>query len=375
MPPARLVRADVVVQALRSLIDELEVEPEVPTLLVPALGAAAVAAGVLLLLWVLLTPDPAIQAAGEYRAVPHWAQLPAGRTWGAVSGVFTDPDGRHIWVLDRCGANSCIDSELDPVFKFDLDGNLVENFGGGIFAWPHGFFVDREGNVWVADGPTGVQAEAGAAVGKGQQVIKLSPDGEVLLTLGIAGVWGAELDRFNGPSEVLVAPSGEIYVLDGHGEGGNNRVVKFTDDGEFVLSWGTSGPGPAAGEFSDAHAIAMDSKGRIIIGDRRNIRIQIFDENGTFLEQWTHFGPPSSIYINRDDVMYVTDTQTGALPTWYGERRPDDWVRGIRVGDATTGRMTAFIESNAEFVAADRDGNVYGAEVPGQTLVKYEKVG
>ncbi len=140
------------------------------------------------------------------------------------------------------------------------------------------------------------------------------------------------------------------------------------------LSWGTSGPGPAAGEFSDAHAIAMDSKGRIIIGDRRNIRIQIFDENRTFLEQWTHFCPPSSIYINRDDVMYVTDTQTGALPTWYSERRPDNWVRSIRVGDATTGRMTTFIESNAEFVAADRDSNVYGAEVPGRTLVKYEKV-
>ena len=316
----------------------------------------------------------AAQARGDYRAVPDWAQLPEGRTWGAVTGVFPDPDGEHMWVLDRCGANSCIDSELDPVFKFDLDGNLVANFGGGIFAWPHGFFVDHEGNVWVADGPTGARAEAGAAVGKGQQVFKLSPEGEILMTLGIAGVWGDELDRFNGPSEVLVAPTGEIYVLDGHGEGGNNRVMKFTGDGQFVRSWGTSGPGPASGEFSDAHAIAMDSQGRVIIGDRRNIRIQIFDGDGTFLEQWAHLGPPSSIYIDEDDVMYVTDTQTGALPAWYSERRPEGWVRGIRVADARTGRVTAFIESRAEFVAADRAGNVYGAEVPGQTLVKYEKV-
>ena len=350
-------------------------EMPAPTLFVPALAAVmALVAGAALGIVTLMTTDPATEAAGEYRAVSDWAQLRGGRTWGAVTGVFPDPDGRHMWVLDRCGANSCIDSEVDPVFKFDLDGNIVANFGGGIFAWPHGFFVDHEGNVWVTDGPTGARAEAGAAAGKGQQVFKLSPEGEILMTLGIAGVWGDELDRFNGPSEVVVAPSGEIYVLDGHGEGGNNRVMKFTGDGEFVHSWGTSGPGPAVGEFSDAHAISMDSQGRIIIGDRRNIRIQIFDGDGTFLEQWTHLGPPSSIYIDEDDVMYVTDTQTGALPAWYSERRPEDWVRGIRVGDARTGRVTAFIESNAEFVAADRLGNVYGAEVPGQTLVKYEKV-
>ena len=350
-------------------------ELNAPTLRVPAIAAVvAVVVGAVLGVVALMDADPAAEAAGEYLAVSDWAQLRGGRTWGAVTGVFSDPDGRHMWVLDRCGANSCIDSELDPVFKFDLDGNIVANFGGGIFAWPHGFFVDHEGNVWVADGPTGARAEAGAAVGKGQQVFKLSPEGEILMTLGIAGVWGDELDRFNGPSEVLVAPSGEIYVLDGHGEGGNNRVMKFAADGEFVRSWGTSGPGPAAGEFSDAHAIAVDSQGRIMIGDRRNIRIQIFDEDGTFLEQWTHLGPPSSLYIDEDDVMYVTDTQTGALPASYSERRPEDWVRGIRVADAKTGRVTAFIESNAEFVAADRLGNVYGAEVPGQTLVKYQKV-
>jgi sugar lactone lactonase YvrE len=351
------------------------VEMPAPTLFVPALAAVvALVAGAILGLMNLMSTDPAAKAASEYLAVSDWAQLRGGRTWGAVTGVFPDPDGRHMWVLDRCGANSCIDSELDPFFRFDLDGNVVANFGGGIFAWPHGFFVDHEGNVWVADGPTGARTEAGAAVGKGQQVFKFSPEGEVLMTLGIAGAWGDELDRFNGPSEVLVAPTGEIYVLDGHGEGGNNRVMKFTGDGELVRSWGTSGPGPAVGEFSDAHAIAMDSQGRIIIGDRRNIRIQIFDGDGTFLEQWTHLGPPSSIYIDEDDVMYVTDTQTGALPAWYSERRPADWVRGIRVGDARTGRVTAFIESSAEFVAADRLGNVYGAEVPGQTLVKYEKV-
>ena len=316
------------------------------------------------------------QPAVEYRAMDGWAQLPEGREWGAVTGVFPDPDGRHMWVLDRCGANSCLGSDLDPVFKFDLDGSLVASFGAGLFAWPHGFYVDDAGNVWVTDGPTGARAEAGAAERKGQQVFKLSAEGRVLMTLGIAGVWGdaEDQDRFNGPSDVLVAPTGEIYVLDGHGEGGNNRIVQFASDGHFVRSWGTGGPGPAAGELSDAHAIAMDSQGRIFVGDRRNIRIQIFDREGNFLEQWTHFGPPSNIYIDRNDVMYVTDTQTGALPAWYAERRPEGWVRGIRIADATTGRVTAFIPSEAEFVAADRAGNVYGAHVPGETLVKYERI-
>jgi len=332
-----------------------------------ALGLAALAS-------LVAGPAAAAQAAGDYRAVDDWARLPDGRSWGAVTGVYPDPDGRHMWVLDRCGANSCLGSPLDPVLKFDLAGNLVASFGAGLFAWPHGFFVDREGNVWVADGPTGALAQEAAAQRKGQQVFQLDPTGRVLMTLGIAGVTGGpeDRDRFNAPADVLVTPDGEIYVLDGHGAGGNNRVVRFDAAGRYLGEWGTSGPGPAAGEMSDPHAIAIDSQGRVFVGDRRNIRIQIFDREGRFLEQWTHFGPPSNIYIDASDVIYVTDTQTSALPAWYGERRPEEWVRGIRVGDARTGRVTAFIPSEAEFVAADRAGNVYGAHVPGETLVKYE---
>ena len=325
----------------------------------------------------LVTACTTSQSSGtQYRSIDDWANLPEGRQWGAVTGVFPDPDGEHIWVLDRCGANNCLGSDLEPVFKFDLEGTLVTNFGAGIFAWPHGFYVDHDGNVWVTDGPTGARAEAATAEDKGQQVFKLSPNGTVLMTLGVAGVIGGPQDqnRFNGPSDVLVAPNGEIYVLDGHGEDGNNRVVKFTAEGQFIRTWGTSGPGPASAEFSDAHAIAMDSQQRIFIGDRRNIRIQIFNPDGIFLEQWTHFGPPSNIYIDQEDMMYVTDTQTGALPAWYAERRGEDWTRGIRIGDTNTGQVIAFINSDAEFVAADRTGNLYGAHVPGQILVKYERV-
>lgn len=322
-----------------------------------------------------VTAHTAAQTNADYRAVEDWADLPDGRSWGSVTGVFPDPDGDHVWVLDRCGANSCLGSDLDPVFKFDLEGKLVTSFGAGLFAWPHGFYVDGAGNVWVADGPTGALARQATAQGKGQQVFKLTPTGRVSMTLGTAGVVGGpdDRDRFNAPADVLVAPNGEIYVLDGHGAGGNNRVVKFTAGGDFVLAWGTGGPGPVAGEMSDPHGIAMDSRGRIFVADRRNIRIQVFDRNGAFLEQWTHFGPPSSIYIDGNDLIYVTDTQTGALPAWYGERRPEEWVRGIRIGHARSGRVTTFIPSDAEFVAADRNGDVYGAHVPDQTLVKYER--
>jgi DNA-binding beta-propeller fold protein YncE len=315
----------------------------------------------------------AAQAAGRYTPVEGWAELPPGRTWGAVTGVRADPDGAHVWVLDRCGGVECLGSSLPPIFKFALDGSLVSAFGSGLFAWPHGLWVDREGNVWVADGPTGERAGRAAAVGKGQLVVKLSPEGRVLLTLGRAGQSGAGRELFTGPSAVTTGPDGSIYVLDGHGADGNNRVVKFDVAGRYLLEWGGTGPGPAAGEMGDAHAVAIDSQGRVFVADRWNLRIQIFDQSGTFLDQWTQFGPVSDLYIDANDVLYATDTQTTALPAWYRERRTEGWVRGIRVGEARTGRVTAFIPSEAEFVAADRRGDVYGGEVPGQTLVKYAR--
>lgn len=164
----------------------------------------------------------------------------------------------------------------------------------------------------------------------GKQVFKLSPTGEVLLTLGRAGVSGAGHDLFTGPSAVTTAPNGDIYVLDGHGADGNNRVVKFDRAGRYLLEWGGTGPGPAAGEMGDAHAIAMDSQGRIFIADRWNIRVLIFDQTGAFLEQWTHLGPVSDIYIDASDVIYVTGTQTTALPQWYAERRISAWATRAR---------------------------------------------
>lgn len=303
-------------------------------------------------------------------AAEAFGELPDGRRWGATSAIYPGPDGRTVWVAERCGQNSCVDrQELTTVFQFDLSGRLLRQFGAGLFAWPHGMFVDAHGNVWVTDAVGfGEQPE-----GMGHVVYKFSPEGRLLMTLGRKGVAGQGPDTFNQPSDVLVAPDGSIFVADGHGAGGNNRIVKLSADGRFLKEWGTTGTGP--GQFQDPHDLAMDSQGRLFVADRANNRIQIFDQEGNHLASWTQFGRPSGIYIDADDVLYATDSESNA-------RRNPGWKRGIYIGSARDGTVTAFVPdpepdpdrsatSGAEGVAVDAEGAIYGAEVGPQTLRKY----
>jgi sugar lactone lactonase YvrE len=304
-------------------------------------------------------------------ADPAFGQLPEGRRWGATSAIYPGPDGRTIWVAERCGENSCYGKPAMPVvFQFDLEGRLLKAFGEGLFAWPHGMYVDRQGNVWVTDA-TGIGRDMPQGVG--HVIYKFSPDGELLMTLGRKGVAGDGPDTFNSPSAVLVSPSGEIFVADGHGTGGNNRIMKFAPDGRFLMQWGTTGS--ADGELSDPHALAMDSQGRLFVGDRGNSRIQIFDQNGRHIATWKQFGRPSGLYIDASDMLYATDSESNT-------RRNPGVRRGIYIGSARTGEVSAFIPdpepdpdnsatSGAEGVAADVEGNVYGAEVGPQTVRKY----
>src|SRR5690606_30852339 len=162
----------------------------------------------------LLAPASTIQAQDRtnnapdnpYRAADEaWGQLPEGRTWGALSAVFPSPEGRTLWVAERCGQNSCVGrDDVASVLQFDLDGRLLRSFGAGMIAWPHGMFVDRDGNVWVTDA-TGI---GDIPEGVGHVVYKFSPEGELLLTLGRKGVAGDGTDVFRQPSDVLVAPNG-----------------------------------------------------------------------------------------------------------------------------------------------------------------------
>jgi len=302
-----------------------------------------------------------------YRTVEGWAKMPEGRTWGSTSAVEIDPDGKSIWVGERCGANTCATSDLPAILKFDANGKLVTSFGAGMFVFPHGMHVDAGGNVWLTD-PRGKE-------GKGHQVFKFAPDGKLLLTLGKAGVTGEGPDTFNQPSDVAVAPSGDIFVGDGHDENSNARIVKFTKDGKFVKTWGKRGKG--LGELDTPHGLAFDSKGRLFVADRGNNRIQIFDQDGKSLAEWKQFGRPSGVYIDKNDVIYVADSESN-------DKVNPGWKRGIRVGSAKDGKVTAFIPdtepdpekvvtSNAEGVAADAQGNVYGAEVGPRALKKYVK--
>ena len=315
-----------------------------------------------------------------YRTVDGWAKLPDGRQMGAVGGVDVDPDGEHIWAVVRCDAtdperfgNECLDSDLDPVLKFDPDGDVVESFGGGMFIWPHGIEVDLEGNVWVTDA---VSAERTPEGTRGHQVIKFSPEGEVLMTLGTPGVPGRRCEPLRCPSDVVVADNGDIFVADGHGVDTNNRVVRFSSDGTFIRAWGQTGYAP--GEFRTLHAIAIDSRGRVFVADRFNNRIQIFDQDGNFIAMWTQFGRPSGIFFDDNDRIYVADSESDDVQN-------PGWEMGIRIGDSLSGWVSEFIlypwgdprviaGNGAEFVVADRAGNLYGGEPRPRKLQKYVRV-
>ena len=195
------------------------------------------------------------------------------------------------------------------------------------------------------------------------------------MRLGEAGVWGDDESHFNGPSGVVVAPNGDIWVSDGH-RGGNNRIVKFSGDGSFLLAvgGGVGSESKEANGFSDPHDIKMDSQGRIFVADRGNNRIQIFDQDGELLDIWTQFGRPSGIWIDANDTIYVADGMSG-------EQWNTGWQRGIRIGDVESGYVTEFIPdyeipngSGIEFLASDADGNIYAGQVGRQRFEKYVRV-
>ena len=341
-------------------------------------------------------PNPFVTTADFFK-------MPAGRKWGSTAGVDIDRDGKTVWIIDRCGGNSCYDaatgkmSDLDPILHFDENGRLIKSFGAGLIVFPHGIGTDREGNVWVTDGndnrpsqgrgaaaaagggagrgPAAVGAAAGAT--KGHQVLKFSPDGKLLMTLGKPG-GAAEPDYFYQPNDVLVAPNGDIFVGETHGAGGG-FIYKFDKTGKFLMKWGraTGGPEPARGELNQPHSLAMDSKGRLFVGSRSCNCVQIFDQNGTFIDQWAQFSRPSGVFVDKNDVLYVADSESGPSNN---TTHPGGWQRGIRIGSAVDGKVKYFIPdpdllhtgtSSAEGVAVDAKGTIYGAEVGQMAVKKY----
>jgi len=311
--------------------------------------------------------------------ITEWGVLPDGRSWGSTAGVDIGPDG-HVWVYDRCGANGLdggceANPDVDPVLKYDRNtGEVLANFGAGLFVLPHGIHADDDGNVWVTD------SQGNEAGTKGHQVIKFSPEGEVLLRLGEAGQPGTGPGQLNEPCDVITAPNGDIFVSDGHSgqnpdppEGRTGRILKFDSEGNFIKEWGEIGFRP--GQFRTPHALEFDSQGRLYVADRGNHRIQIFDQEGELLDIYYQYSRISGLFITADDTLYAIDSESQET-NHYG------WKDGVRIGPAGEDRLTGFIpgftpgpgqpgENRAlqglagEGVAVDADGNVFVAEGPG----------
>jgi len=333
---------------------------------------------------------------GPYIPGGGWAKLPGGRQMGPPASVDIDIDGESLWAIIRCDETSpvplaqggrfgidCLTPEgkikdIDTVFKFSPQGEVVRSFGRGMFIWPHGLHVDREGNVWVTDAATtpAVAMAAKAGVKAGHQVVKFSPEGRVLMTFGEPGVAGNDEKHFRSPSSVATAENGDIFIADGHEVNGNNRVMKFARDGRYLMQWGKTGYGP--GEFRTLHGIAIDLEGRVYVADRSNNRIQLFDQQGKHLSTWTQFGTPSGIAFDDKGNIFVADSESDSVNN-------PGWEQGIRIGDVRTGFVHSFIldqggdprtqtGSGPEFVAVDKNGNVFGGEPRPRVLRKYVKV-
>jgi DNA-binding beta-propeller fold protein YncE len=272
---------------------------------------------------------PDVSAASTYRLVENWAtDMPLGELFGRVSGVASDPRGQ-VLVYRRDGGN---------IWTFDTRGRFLNAWGANSAKRTHAIRVDRNGFVWTTDD-------------QGHQVKKWSPDHHVVLTLGTFDTSGESATTFNGPTDVAVAANGDIFVTDGYV---NSRVVKFSGSGKFITAWGSKGR--QAGQFNLPHSIIIDRRGRLLVADRENQRIQIFDQDGRFLDTWTNLGEPVALEI-REDVLYVADAAA-----------PKVWIAG-----AKDGRILGEIEGGVDqhSLAVDPAGKVYVGSVRSQYLKVY----
>ena len=323
-----------------------------------------------------------------YETVRNFGTLPDGRSWGSVSAVAIDVDGKSLWAGDRCGSNSCAGSTVNPIVKLDPSGKVVAQFGAGLIMWPHGIDVDKQGNVWVVDARSATPAEIAKfpnAAGKGHTVLKFSPQGKLLLTIGTPGTAGAPPQALTEPNDVAIAADGSIFIAEAHNDQfmdqnapqGVGRISKWTPEGKLIKTFGTYGYGP--GQFRGAHALAFDSKGRLFVADRGNRRIQIFDQDGKHLDTWYQFSRISGLHITADDTLYAIDSESD-------DNYNPGWRKGLRVGSARTGEVWYFVPehvskqasgmggygSMGEGVTVDAQGVVYAGEVgPIQGLTKF----
>ena len=308
------------------------------------------------------------EAPNPYRQVTGWEKMP--RAWAATNNVYVDARD-NVWVMDRCEANGCLNSQGSPIWELSSEGTVMKNFGAGMFAFPHTVKPDADGNIWAIDGD--------ARNGKGNQVFKFSPDGKVLMTLGKAGQGGTGTDVFDRPTGIAFAPNGDIFISEGHAPTfGNSRIMKFDKSGKFIKSFGRLGSGD--GELKGPHVLAFDSQGRLFVADRSNSRVAIFDQEGKFIAAWKQFGRPSGIFIDKNDTLYVSDSESEDAPG--KDTHNPGCKRGIRGGSIKDGKVQFYIPPPPvrdpkfpppEGVAADSRGNIYAGAVQDMAVYKYVK--
>jgi DNA-binding beta-propeller fold protein YncE len=296
--------------------------------------------------------DPALLIPQEGPAlnlvpVENGLTFPSGVVMGFPGDLEFDSKG-HLWVISRPGR----DVTAEPVVEFDENGKYIRSFGAGLFGnRPHGIDLDPEGNIWISDGSS-------------HTVVKLSPQGQVLLTLGTKGQRGdwnedAGSRLLYEPNDIAFGRNGDIFIVQGHAPGpnGNPRVLKFDKTGKFIKTWGGKGAEP--GKFQVGHGITLDAKGLLWVSDRENSRIQIFDQDGNFVREIKYAGLPCSIEIRKDDIIMVNGF-TGQILQLDLEGK----VLGVY------GKMGEFVE--AHNVAVNTKGEIFVGDVS-KGILKFVK--
>ena len=328
--------------------------------------------------------QPVNSGANPYRVIRDWATLSLEkRPWGGSNGVAIDRDGKSVWATDRCSPGTtpgCLGTKANPVHLFDESGKEIRSFGGGMFVWPHGIHVDRDGDVWVTDARAPSAEDLKNFPGqdkKGSVVVKFSPEGKILLTLGKPGVRGNPPEALTDPTDVVTDPAtGDVYIAESHTDVTDpnlvGRISVFEKTGKFLRVIGKAGTGP--GEFRTPHALEFDSQGRLVVADRHNHRIQVLTKSGKFILEYDSFGRTSGLAIDKNDVIYTTDSEST-------EKVHPGWQRGIRIGSLTDGKVTMFVPPHGtpnstdgamgEGIAIDAAGNIFSAEATLRGVTKF----
>lgn len=330
---------------------------------------------------------PINSGANPYQTIRDWATLNIeNRPWGGSNGVAVDRDGKTVWATDRCSPGTtpgCLGTKANPVHHFDVSGKEIRSFGAGMFVWPHGIHVDRDGNVWVTDSRAPSADDLKKFPGeekKGSVVIKFSPEGKVLLTIGTPGVRGNPPDALTDPTDLVTDPAnGDVYIAESHTDVTDpnliGRISVFDKNGKFLRTIGKTGTGP--GEFRTPHGLEFDSHRRLVVADRHNHRIQILTREGKVIKEYDELGRTSGLAIDKKDVIYTSDSESTA-------KVHPGWRRGVRIGSLKDGKVTVFIPPHAvpnsedgamgEGMAVDAEGNVYSAEAQIRGITKFQKM-